>query len=334
MNSKIIRIALNIVIVFFVGQARADKKCYKPSTVAQLQAAVDETQETFVEGVPNILLLCAGTEVTFKKGDPPIKYKTTGGDSYVMRCESYAMSHGEPCVIDGGGEFQEGEIIDGLDIYKPADNSDRRIYLGSGGFLTVTSGTVFFEGLVVKNFAVTAFGGAIAISEGASAYFYKCIFSRNSVKGNDSISNGGAIDILGAFNVDFKECNFHLNSAVKGKGGAIYVGDVVSLKIESCLFKENIAYEGGGVFAEGGQGLTFSMRSVAFVSNVAFRGGGVVLDNVDCRWYDVDFNGNDSAELGDAVAAKQRVILRGAKIDYHKDTVEKWCRFVDGFALY
>merc|ERR1711983_725855 len=80
--------------------------------------------------------------------------------------------------------------------------------------------------------------------------------------------------------------------------------------------------------------LVCSMRSVAFVSNVAFRGGGVVLDNVDCRWYDVDFNGNDSAELGDAVAAKQRVILRGAKIDYHKDTVEKWCRFVDGFALY
>jgi len=330
MNSKIIRIALNIVIVFFVGQARADKKCYKPSTPQQLQAAINEAQDTtFVKGVPTILLLCAGTEVQFKKGDPRITYKDIGaGNSFVMRCESYAMSHGAPCIIDGGGGREEGESIDGLGIIKPADNSDRRLYVGSIGFLEINQddASLFFEGLVIKSFAVSEEIGAIGISgKNSYIYFYKCIFSENNAKGRGA----GAIALYGGYLfVEFKECNFNLNvvNNIKGVGGAIYTGGSVELKLESCLFKENIASFGGAIFREvDGKPLKFEMNRVAFVNNVAIEGGGIHMKNTFCYWYDVDFEGNEATQNGDGYLAEDRIRMEGSKIDLHKDTTVTWC---------
>jgi len=311
------RIALNIAIAFFVGQARADKKCYKPSTAAQLQAAVDETQsETFVEGVPNILLLCAGTEVTFKKGDPKIKYKDIGaGNSYVMRCESYAMKQGEPCVIDGGGGYEEGESIDGLGIYKPADNSDRRLYVGDGGFIELLGATglnLFFEGLVIKNFSVTGVGGAMWLAGKSNFFFLKCIFFGN----NSKLGYGGAL-VLGEGHFEFKECNFNLNVAENGGAIFAYNGD---LQLDSCLLKENIASYGGAINSFGGKEKLFNMRSVAFVSNVAISGGGIYYDNMNSDWFDVDFSGNEAADYGDAYLQLYDVTLEAAKLNLNKDT--------------
>jgi len=323
MNLKIVRIALNIAIAIFVDQTRADKKCYKPSTPAQLQAAIDETQEpgTFVDGVPNILLLCAGTEVQFKKGDPRITMEGLNpSNNFVVRCESYAMSHGGPCIIDGGGGFEEG------DGFKPADNSDRRLYVGNGGFMFITGKTnvnLFFEGLVIKNFAVTGNGGAIVITgnDFSNFYFYKCIFLANQSKN----FAGGALLLFGNDDFtffEFKECNFNLNTCVKGYGGAI-AARVGLLKFESCLFKENFARQGGGVVKEGTG--DFKMFSVAFISNGAELGGGLFDTDSVCEWRDVDFDGNDAAEYGGAyVRAKGSVgvKMRAFDLNLHKDTAE------------
>jgi len=330
MNLKIVRIALNIAIAIFVDQTRADKKCYKPSTPAQLQAAIDETQEpgTFVDGVPNILLLCAGTEVKFKKGDPTINYNkiTDGGNrpsNFVMRCESYGMSHGAPCIIDGGGEFEEGDTDEALGLYKPADNSDRRLYIGNAGFLSFDSASnenYFFEGLVIKSFAVTGVGGAFILSGDGNFFFNKCIFTGNQAKG----LFGGAVIYVGAAgegSITFEECSFNLNIALQGSGGAIS-GFTGFMNFRSCLFKENIAQYGGAIsyFGQDSSASRLEMIKVAFGNNLAEEGGGMYFGRTLFKVFDVDFKDNDAATYGDAYVQFAESDTIGEKIDTHKDT--------------
>lgn len=144
-------------------------------------------------------------------------------------------------------------------------------------------------------------------------------FFNNHAKG----ARGGAIDIVTAGFIEFKECNFNLNIAANGAGGAISA-KTTFMKIESCLFKENVAYYGGAISYYADDFKIFYMTSVAFVQNVAIEGGALFLSQTDGIWFDLDFNGNDAAKFGDALFQVKDANMNCKKINYHKDTVEHW----------
>jgi predicted outer membrane repeat protein len=121
-----------------------------------------------------------------------------------------------------------------------------------------------------------AMGGAIAVSEGASATIQKSAFINNY-----AYDSGGAVAIMGVrTDVTITNTTFSGNSAARMNGGALYIDLGASLIMTSCLVSNSIAQRDGGALAAM-RGSTVLVKSTTFSENIARSGEGGGIHAVD-----------------------------------------------------
>jgi len=311
---------INILLLCTAALVNAgDDYCWDVKSVDELQQAIGEQLEkdSLQEGHPTVVSLCKGTKVLFKKGDPTIKFPDLDlNESLVLKCEESGT-----CTMDGG-LLQKKE----------------RLFVGSGGFSTVTlgAGSLFLEGIVFQNFGVTGGGGVFnfKISGLASVYIYKCVFFENIAKG----AAGGAILVSGSSYVLFKmeAVHFKGNKCPNGFGGAFTANGQMILDIRKGIFNHNEAEYGGAISAYGSSGyLDFYMNVVDFQSNkVTFDGGAIYFGKAVASWNNMMFKGNEAGFIGEAYFQFEDSDLRGMDVDFNKDTHEAWCNPSRSFIVF
>ena len=102
-------------------------------------------------------------------------------------------------------------------------------------------------------------------------------------------------------NVNFQACGV-IEFGDAGRGGALHFRSARNVTLDHLIFMGNTAMEGGGaIFARDTE--NFVVRNSKFISNSGDKGGAVCLDNVDVKFEDCFFSGNESMDNGGAVEA-------------------------------
>jgi predicted outer membrane repeat protein len=195
-------------------------------------------------------------------------------------------------VLDGGAVNLDGTSTD----------EGTRILKVEGSLNDFVIRNIKFQNGFYTNTGGGDAGGAMVIKSGISSLkVEQCTFENNYSNHRE----GGAIYIQleGAEEIHFSECQFTGNQALNGKsGGALAItklwnaSDITGkLWISSCSFTNNLAEgNGGAIFADNFTNPDVAIFNSVFSNNESKgdRGGGAVYDILGMKYYNCVFNEN------------------------------------------
>ncbi|MDR0822479.1 MAG: hypothetical protein LBN20_01700, partial [Endomicrobium sp.] len=214
-------------------------------------------------------------------------------------------------------------------------NSNNSAYFNVGGGKEMTLG----GNLIFRDFnrnGGNLDGGVFNINGIVNFSYSSAKFINNSVEGSFGvgIGYGGAVYIMGDFNIDNSNMLFYDNRAIMASGGAIdvYNGNF-SVNNSTVIFDSNLmnmggmggaGFGGGGIFSLGT--IDFLNSFVEFVSNSAPSGGGIYAHNGSITNTDdsiINFSMN-TAQNGAAIYAynNSKFDIKNSSLNFIKNSAQ------------
>ena len=207
---------------------------------------------------------------------------------------------------------------------------------GGGGFCSYQSELSLVACRIEDNIS-PGFGGGLRI-------FYGGLTARGcELRGNLARSTGGrggAVSYDHPFVIEFEDCLFESNRAMRNEndqeclGGAVegVAGDS-DISFTRCSFRENVARIGGAIYLDGGAPV---FQQCSFVDNLAtsisyYAGSGAVTSESDAVFLDCAFQGNTGSMGGAVASGGGELFINCAFID---NTANQPTWRIDGGAMY
>ena len=148
------------------------------------------------------------------------------------------------------------------------------------------------------------FKGNVSNNNGGAIYS-ECadllMLEENCIFENNQSNEGGAI-YVNEGSIDFKDCNFKNNGAIKGDGGVICFRNGIDFIIEKSIFDENSSKNQGGAIFSFYNKESYCINNCKFSNNTASSGGAIYNQlntfNVRTTIKNSDFNNNNSTSGG------------------------------------
>ena len=210
---------------------------------------------------------------------------------------------------------------------------------GHGYSMAATS--VIFDGLILfeNNFVLGRGGGLYAADVTSVSFLGETIFHNNIAH----LNAGGALVLIGGYNVTISVTSFRKNQAVKA-GGAALISDVAFLSLTNCTFVDNYVAAGNNSLIGGGGGglAVFGLTEARNYSTITNNGCINDDESVDLLFENITILNNfvnSSAVNGRGllnVDAYNVISINSTKVVFKGVTLfrSNYCGLGDGGGLY
>ncbi|TVQ51547.1 MAG: hypothetical protein EA377_12360, partial [Phycisphaerales bacterium] len=162
----------------------------------------------------------------------------------------------------------------------------------------------FFDNTVAAPLGITAYGGAMYVSESAPS-ISDSLFQGNSSGSGIQLGAGGAVANRNGSHSIFEDCVF-ANNSCSSDGGGIYNSGTSNPTLNNCQFQANSAElgSGGGMFNSGSSP---TIENCQFEGNSALGGGGMAnQSNSNPHVIDSEFTSNTASLGGGGMASDEQ----------------------------